>query len=310
MENSLPALLPCDFFRAAHLFRCAAAMRMRAAALIGRFFGAGPPAPLINLALVSSSISQPGCDQLFAAAEPRCNCPSVTIAATRDYPCFLRYSYSAGFVSANTSAAIMSPEIRSRRNRQGRRCRCRTCRYLNNVVEQDHRGIKVPLPKTKPVFPVSVLIKSAQSAWADTGTVNGEGKRVWTSRRNMRCPSARFRWPSCLKRTQTSPRSGRMREARTGLAKPRSRAGQSGLALAKGLSTHFGPCGPPKYRRRALHRTDPSKSNSPRRCPDRRPRLRPRFRRRPCCHCPRSRSSFPARSSAERPPQTRHSQTE
>jgi len=24
----------------------------------------------------------------------------------------------------------------------GRRCRCRTCPYLNNVVEQDHRGIK------------------------------------------------------------------------------------------------------------------------------------------------------------------------
>ena len=136
---------------------------------------------------------------------------------------------------------------------------------------------QVPLPKTKLVFPVSVLIKSAQSACAYTGTVNGEGKRVWTSRRNMRCPSARFRWPFCLKRTQTSPRSGRMREARTGLSKPRSRAGQSGLAPAKGLSTHFGPCGPPKYRRRALHRTDPSKSNSRRRCPDRCPRLRPRF---------------------------------
>jgi IS6 family transposase len=24
----------------------------------------------------------------------------------------------------------------------GRRCHCRTCPYLNNVVEQDHRGIK------------------------------------------------------------------------------------------------------------------------------------------------------------------------
>jgi hypothetical protein len=24
----------------------------------------------------------------------------------------------------------------------GRRCRCRTCPYLNNIVEQDHRGIK------------------------------------------------------------------------------------------------------------------------------------------------------------------------
>ncbi|HET9321371.1 MAG TPA: DDE-type integrase/transposase/recombinase, partial [Bryobacteraceae bacterium] len=24
----------------------------------------------------------------------------------------------------------------------GRRCRCRTCPYLNNVAEQDHRGIK------------------------------------------------------------------------------------------------------------------------------------------------------------------------
>jgi transposase-like protein len=25
----------------------------------------------------------------------------------------------------------------------GRRCRCRTCPYLNNVVEQDHRGIRI-----------------------------------------------------------------------------------------------------------------------------------------------------------------------
>jgi len=24
----------------------------------------------------------------------------------------------------------------------GRRCRCRTCPYLNNIVEQDHRAIK------------------------------------------------------------------------------------------------------------------------------------------------------------------------
>ena len=24
----------------------------------------------------------------------------------------------------------------------GRRCRCRTCPYLNNIVEQDHRGVK------------------------------------------------------------------------------------------------------------------------------------------------------------------------
>ena len=143
-----------------------------------------------------------------------------------------------------------------------------------------------------------------------TTTVNGEGKRVWTSRRNMRCPSARFRWPFCLERTQTSPRSGPMLQARIALAKPQSRVGLSGLALAKGLSIHFDPCGPPKYRRRPLHRSDPSKSNSRRRCPDRRPRLRPRFRRRPCCHCPRSRSSFPARSSAERPLQTRHSRTE
>src|SRR5216684_655559 len=44
-------------------------------------------------------------------------------------------------VDGNPSYARVIAELKQER-KLGRRCRCRTCPYLNNVVEQDHRGIK------------------------------------------------------------------------------------------------------------------------------------------------------------------------
>src|SRR5713226_3748978 len=44
-------------------------------------------------------------------------------------------------VDGNPSYAKVIAELKQER-KLGRRCRCRTCPYLNNVVEQDHRGIK------------------------------------------------------------------------------------------------------------------------------------------------------------------------
>jgi hypothetical protein len=44
-------------------------------------------------------------------------------------------------VDGNPSYPKVIAELKQER-KLGRRCRCRTCPYLNNVVEQDHRGIK------------------------------------------------------------------------------------------------------------------------------------------------------------------------
>jgi len=44
-------------------------------------------------------------------------------------------------VDGNPSYPKMIEELKQE-GKLGRRCRCRTCPYLNNVVEQDHRGIK------------------------------------------------------------------------------------------------------------------------------------------------------------------------
>src|SRR5260370_27087832 len=37
--------------------------------------------------------------------------------------------------------SLKQPSLKQER-KLGRRCRCRSCPYLNSVVEQDHRGIK------------------------------------------------------------------------------------------------------------------------------------------------------------------------
>jgi transposase-like protein len=44
-------------------------------------------------------------------------------------------------VDGNPSYPKVIAELKQERQ-LGRRCRCRTCPYLNNVVEQDHRAIK------------------------------------------------------------------------------------------------------------------------------------------------------------------------
>jgi transposase, IS6 family len=41
------------------------------------------------------------------------------------------------------SWAAGTPCALKQERKLGRRCRCRTCPYLNNVVEQDHRGINL-----------------------------------------------------------------------------------------------------------------------------------------------------------------------
>ena len=44
-------------------------------------------------------------------------------------------------VDGNPSYPKVVAELKQERS-LGRRCRCRTCPYLNNIVEQDHRAIK------------------------------------------------------------------------------------------------------------------------------------------------------------------------
>lgn len=44
-------------------------------------------------------------------------------------------------VDGNSSNPKVIAELKQER-KLGRRCRCRTCPYLNNIVEQDHRAIK------------------------------------------------------------------------------------------------------------------------------------------------------------------------
>ena len=44
-------------------------------------------------------------------------------------------------MDGNPSYPKVVAELKQER-RLGRRCRCRTCAYLNNIVEQDHRAIK------------------------------------------------------------------------------------------------------------------------------------------------------------------------
>ena len=44
-------------------------------------------------------------------------------------------------VDGNRSYPKVVAELKTE-GKLGRRCRCRTCPYLNNIVEQDHRAIK------------------------------------------------------------------------------------------------------------------------------------------------------------------------
>ena len=68
----------------------------------------------------------------------------------------------------------------------GRRCRCRTCRYLNNVVEQDHRPIQRRVNtsqgfrsfdgawRTIQGYEVLHMIRKGQVRWLPKGDVLGQ----------------------------------------------------------------------------------------------------------------------------------------
>ena len=52
-------------------------------------------------------------------------------------------------VDGNPSYLKVVAELKTE-GKLGRRCRCRTCPYLNNIVEQDHRAIKPWRPADDP----------------------------------------------------------------------------------------------------------------------------------------------------------------
>ena len=79
----------------------------------------------------------------------------------------------------------MIAELKQER-KLGRRCRCRTCPYLNNVVEQDHRGIKRRVNasqgfrsfdgawRTIQGYEVLHMIRKGQVRWLPKGDVLGQ----------------------------------------------------------------------------------------------------------------------------------------
>jgi transposase, IS6 family len=70
--------------------------------------------------------------------------------------------------------------------RLGRRCRCRTCPYLNNIIEQDHRTIKRRInakqgfrsfegaQRTISGYEVMHMIRKGQVRWLLKGDVSGQ----------------------------------------------------------------------------------------------------------------------------------------
>ena len=70
--------------------------------------------------------------------------------------------------------------------RLGQRCRCRPCPYLNNIIEQDHRGVKRRInaqqgfrsfegaQRTIPGYEVMHMIRKGQVRWLLKGDVSGQ----------------------------------------------------------------------------------------------------------------------------------------
>jgi IS6 family transposase len=68
----------------------------------------------------------------------------------------------------------------------GRRCRCRTAPYLNNIIEQDHRALKRRINakqgfrsfdgarRTIPGYEVMHMIRKGQVRWLLKGDVSGQ----------------------------------------------------------------------------------------------------------------------------------------
>jgi hypothetical protein len=88
-------------------------------------------------------------------------------------------------VDGNPSYPKVIAELKQER-KLGRRCRCRTCPYLNNVVEQDHRGIKRRVNasqgfrsfdgawRTLQGYEVLHMIRKGQVRWLPKGDVLGQ----------------------------------------------------------------------------------------------------------------------------------------
>src|SRR6266478_2346719 len=88
-------------------------------------------------------------------------------------------------VDGNPSYPRVIAELKQER-KLGRRCRCRTCPYLNNVVEQDHRGIKRRVNashgfrsfdgawRTIQGYEVLHMIRKGQVRWLPKGDVLGQ----------------------------------------------------------------------------------------------------------------------------------------
>ena len=88
-------------------------------------------------------------------------------------------------VDGNPSYPKVIAELKQERN-LGRRCRCRTCPYLNNVVEQDHRGIKRRVNasqgfrsfdgawRTIQGYEILNMIRKGQVRWLPKGDVLGQ----------------------------------------------------------------------------------------------------------------------------------------
>jgi transposase-like protein len=88
-------------------------------------------------------------------------------------------------VDGNPSYTKVIAELKQER-KLGRRCHCRTCPYLNNVVEQDHRGIKRRVNasqgfrsfegawRTIQGYEVLHMIRKGQVRWLPTGEVLGQ----------------------------------------------------------------------------------------------------------------------------------------
>jgi len=88
-------------------------------------------------------------------------------------------------VDGNPSYPKVIAELKQER-KLGRRCRCRTCPYLNNVVEQDHRGIKRRVNasqgfrsfegawRTIQGYEILHMIRKGQVRWLPKGDVLGQ----------------------------------------------------------------------------------------------------------------------------------------
>ncbi len=88
-------------------------------------------------------------------------------------------------VDGNPSYAKVVTELKQER-KLGRRCRCRTCPYLNNIVEQDHRAVKRRINakqgfrsfdgawRTIQGYEVIQMIRKGQVRWLPKGDLVGQ----------------------------------------------------------------------------------------------------------------------------------------